>query len=268
MSSPTSQTPPPPQMYSSPAPVTTEPTGPGLTEPQRLINTFIAPSKTFEDIRRNASWWVPWLISAIFALGFGAVAVQKIDMTRFVQQQIEKSPSAQQRMERLSPEQRAQGIALQAGITKWTFYLIPGFTLIIGLVIAAVLMAVFNFILGAEVPFSRALAVTFYAFLPGIIKSILLCVSLFASSDPNTIDIASNPMPTNPAFFMDPLGNKFIYTFLGYVDIFAIWYVLLLGMGFAIASSNRKVSTSSGITAVLVTYGILAFGAACLKLIF
>lgn len=266
MSSPT--TPPPPQMYSSPEPVVAEPTGPGLSEPQRLINTFIAPSKTFTDIRRNASWWVPWLISAVFALLFGIVAVQKIDMVHFVQQQIEKSPSAQSRMERATPAQREQGMALQATITKATFYVLPLFTLIGGLLTAAVLMAIFNFILGAEVTFSRALAVTFYAFLPGIIKSILLCVSLFASSDPSTIDIAGNPMPTNPAFFLDPLGNKFLYTFLGYVDIFAIWYAVLLGLGFATVSANRKVSASSGIAAVFVAYGIWALGAACLKVIF
>jgi hypothetical protein len=268
MSSPTGPTPPPPQQYSSPEPAFVAPVGPGLSEPQRLINTFIAPSKTFEDLKRNASWWVPWLISAVFALLFGVVAVQKIDMVHFVQQQIEKSPSAQRRLEQATPAQREQGIALQATITKVTFYVIPVFTLIGGLIIAAVLMGIFNFILGAEVPFARALAVTFYAFLPGIIKSILLCVSLFASSDPSTIDIAGNPMPTNPAFFMDPLGNKFVYTFLSYVDIFAIWYVVLLGIGFAVASSNRKVSVSSGISAVFVAYGLWALGAACFKMIF
>lgn len=268
MNFPTSQTPPPPvpgqQIVS---PVEPEPQGPALSEPQRLINVFIAPSKTFEDLRRKASWWVPWLISALFALGFGIVAVQKIDMTRFVQQQIEKSPSAQKRLEQATPAQREQGIALQATITKVSFYALPLFTLIGGLVIAAVLMAIFNFILGAEVPFSRAMAVTFYSFLPGILKSILLCVSLLVIADPNTIDL-TNPMPTNPAFFMDPLGNKFLYTFLSYVDLFAIWYVVLIGMGFALASSNRKVSVSSGISAVFVAYGIWALGAACLKSIF
>jgi hypothetical protein len=268
MNFPTSQTPPPPSPGQAPMPPTaTEPTGPALSEPQRLINVFIAPSKTFEDLRRKASWWVPWLISALFALGFGIVAVQKIDMTRFVQQQIEKSPSAQKRLEQATPAQREQGIALQATITKATFYVLPLFTLIGGLLIAAVLMAIFNFLLGAEVPFSRAMAVTFYSFLPGILKSILLCVSLFAIADPNTIDL-TNPMPTNPAFFMDPLGNKFLYTFLSYVDLFPIWYVVLMGMGFALASSNRKVSVSSGISAVFVAYGIWALGAACLKLIF
>lgn len=268
MNFPTSQTPPPPQMYSSPAPVATEPTGPGLTEQQRLINTFIAPSKTFADIRRNASWWVPWLISAIFVLAFGIIAVQKIDMTRFVQQQIDKSPSAQQRMERLSPEQRAQGMALQATITKVTFYIFPLFSLIGGLIVAAIVMAIFNFMLGAEVSFSRALAVTFYAGVPGILKSILLIVSLIASADPSTIDIAGSPMPTNVAFFLDPQGNKFIYSILGSLDIFTIWFVVLLGMGFAIASSNRKPTVSTGITTTFIAFLIVALAGAAWKSMF
>src|SRR6478672_7032366 len=137
MSSPTGPTPPPPPMYPvASSPIVPEPVGPGLSEPQRLVNTFIAPSKTFTDIRRNASWWVPWLIAAIFALAFGILAVQKIDMARFVQQQIDKSPAAQARMERASPAQREQGLALQASITKMTFYALPLFTLIGGLIIA------------------------------------------------------------------------------------------------------------------------------------
>ena len=29
-----------------------------LSEVERVIDTFVAPSKTFTDIRRNASWWM------------------------------------------------------------------------------------------------------------------------------------------------------------------------------------------------------------------
>lgn len=266
MNFPTSQTPPPPSPFPpSNNVIAEEPTGPGLSESQRLINVFIAPSKTFTDLRRNASWWKPWLIATIIAMIFSIVAVQKIDMMRFVQQQIEKSPSAQRRMERIPPEQRESGMELQAKITKYSFYAVPLFGLVGGLIIAGILMIIFNFMLGAEVPFQRALAVTFYAFFPSIIKSVLLCISLLAASDPNSIDIAGNPMPTNPAFFMDPAGNTFLYTLLGYVDIFAIWYAVLLGVGFVTASSNRKLSASTGITAVLSAYGLWALGVACFK---
>ena len=35
---------------------------PGLSQWQRVTNTFTAPSKTFEDIKRgNKSWWMPFL---------------------------------------------------------------------------------------------------------------------------------------------------------------------------------------------------------------
>ena len=38
-------------------------TVPGLTQWQRVADTFTAPSKTFEDIKRgNKSWWMPFLL--------------------------------------------------------------------------------------------------------------------------------------------------------------------------------------------------------------
>lgn len=245
-------------MYSAPVPPTApEPAGPGLSEPQRLMNVFIAPRKTFEDLKRNPSWWVPWLIAAVFTLIFSVVAVQKIDITRFVQEQIDRSPRAQKRLENLTPEQRAQGVAIQATFTKVGFYAAPVLTLLGGLIVAAVLMAVYNFVLGAEVPFQRAMAVVFYAGLPGIIGTILLIVSFLASSDPNTIDIARNPMPTNPGFFLDPEGNKALYGLASAIDILKLWWVVLLGLGFSAASSNRKPNTSTSITTAFVCYGII-----------
>ena len=39
----------------------------GLTQWQRVANTFTAPSKTFDDIKQgNKSWWLPFLISIAF----------------------------------------------------------------------------------------------------------------------------------------------------------------------------------------------------------
>jgi hypothetical protein len=269
MSSPTGPTPPPPPQYPvATSPVVPEPTGPGLSEPQRLVNVFIAPSKTFEDLRRNSSWWVPWLISAVFTVIFSVIAVQKIDMARFVQEQIDRSPSAQKRMERLTPEQRAQGMAVQATITKVTFYVAPVFAMLFGLICAAVLMFVFNFMLGAEVPFSRAMAIVFYAGLTGIVATVLLIVSFMTSADPSTIDIARNPMPTNLGFFMDPDGNKVLYGLASAIDIFKLWFVALLGLGFSVASSNRKPSVGTAMTTVFVCYGIVVLIGIGLKVAF
>jgi hypothetical protein len=256
---------PPPPIAAAVPP--SQPSQPGLSEGQRLINTFIAPRKTFEDLQRNSSWWKPFVLSAIITLAFGIIAAQKIDFVRFIEQQIERSPSAQKRLEQASPQQREQGIALQAKITKMTFYVYPLFILIGGIIFAAILMAIFNFMLGAEVPFGRSLAIVFYSFFPWNLATILLGVSLLVSADPNSIDL-NNPMPTNPAFFMDPLGNKFIYGIAQGIEVFRIWAVLLLGLGYSTASSNRKPSTSTAIITMFVIYGLLILAGAGLKVAF
>jgi hypothetical protein len=49
-----------------------------LSEGQRLLDTFIAPSKTFTDLRRSAAWWAPFLISVVISVLFVGVVDHKI----------------------------------------------------------------------------------------------------------------------------------------------------------------------------------------------
>ncbi len=43
-----------------------------LSEIARVIDTFSAPSKTFTDVKRSASWWLPFLIGAVVTIVTGA----------------------------------------------------------------------------------------------------------------------------------------------------------------------------------------------------
>jgi predicted anti-sigma-YlaC factor YlaD len=261
-------TPPPPMQQSA---LPQEPAQPALSEPARIINTFVAPRKTFADIQRKPGWIWPWLLIAAISIAFAFVAVQKLDIEQLVRQGIEHSAMAQRRMEQLTPDQRERGIAMQATITKVTFFIYPGLVLIGGIVVAAILMAVFNFGFGAEVSFERALSVTIYSFLPGIVGAVLLLISTLISSDPNSIDFGSgNPIPTSPAFFMDSNGNKFLYTLMSSIDLIRIWEIILLGLGFAIVASaaRKKLSPSTAITTIFVIYFVLAIARAGLAAAF
>lgn len=261
-------TPPPPAFAPPSQPLSPEPAQPRLSEPARLIDTFIAPRKTFADIRVNPRWWVAWLISAIIGIVFAVVVGQKVDMAQFTRHQIEQSKFAQKQMEQLTPEQQEKQIGIRASVTKIVFYATPFVGLLLGVVFAAVLMGIFNFVLAAEVGFAEALAIVFYSLLPRTLFALLISVSLAVASDPNSIDIAGNPMPTNLAFFMDPQGNKFIYSLLSNLDLFALWTVVLLGLGFATVSSNKKLTAGTGITTMCVIYGILILIGAALKAAF
>jgi hypothetical protein len=223
---------------------------PPLTEPARLINTLVAPGKTFADIRRNQSWWVPWLLLSIVSLGFVFVMGQKIGFDQIMRNELAKNPSRAEQFEKLSPEQRARQLEVGAKVTAGFSYASPVFHLLGGVVIAAVFLAIFNFGAGAEIKFKQSLAVVMYGLLPFVISTLLAIVSLVVGVDPEGFNVR-NPVASNPAYFMNPLEHKFLYGVLTAVDVFSLWVVVLLGIGY---SSVSKLKSSTTIAIVLATF--------------
>ena len=219
---------------------------PGLSEPARIINTFIAPGKTFEDIKRKSSWWVPFVLSSVFAIAFFVTIDKKVGFDQVTRDMMSHNSQIQQQ----TPEQQERTIALVSTITKYSGYAAPLFVLLYGLVIAAVLLATFNFALQAEVTFGRSLAIVFYSWLPGIVASTLGIISLMIGN-PDNFHL-QNPVATNPAYFLDQATtSKFLYAFLTAFDVITLWTVVLMGIGFAV-NSKKKLSTS---TAIMVVAG-------------
>ena len=99
-----------PVVPASPAPT---PQPAPLSQGARIIDTFIAPSKTFTDIRRSAQWWAPFLLMVVMSTIFVYTAGQKIGFHKIVENQMQSQPKAQERFEKMTPEQRE-------GQIKWT----------------------------------------------------------------------------------------------------------------------------------------------------
>lgn len=226
---------------------------PALSEPQRIVNAFIAPSKTFEDIRRNASWWAPWLILAIFAVGVGAVLNKKIDWEQVVRQQRESGFGAAT-FQSLSKEQQQQQIAIGAKFASYVVYATPVFSLIGGLIVGMILMTTFNFGFEAEVPFTTSLAIVFYSWLPEIVRAILVMVTLLLRSDTEGLN-PNNLVGTNLGYFLDKASvSKFVYGMASALDVITIWTIILLGIGFTVNAKARKLSQGAAIATVAIVY--------------
>jgi hypothetical protein len=244
----------PPPIAASVDPNNAQPSQPGLSEPQRIIDSFAAPSKTFLDIRRSASWWVPWLLTSILGLAFAIVLTQKVDFDQFVRQEIAKSPQAAQ-FDSLPKDQQEQRLAFAAKISKGIVYAIPILGILGALFLALILWVTFTFGFGAEIPYDRSLAICFYAWLPPhVVGAALGIVSLLAGANPEGVNLR-NPIATNPAYFMDVnSASKFVYGMVASVDIIAIWTIVLLGLGFSLNSASRKLSAGTAIGTVAVLY--------------
>jgi hypothetical protein len=219
----------------------------GLSEGARLLDTFIAPSKTFNDLRRNSSWWAPWILTSIISLIFVYAMDRQVSFEQITKNAIAQSSKAEQ-FDRLPADQKAKQMAISITATRYISYSTPVLILIIYLIIAAVLLATFKFGAGADIGFGRSLAIVNYASLPGIIGAILGIISLFAGVDPEGFN-PKNPVATNPAYFMDPTQNRFLYGMASALDVIVIWTIILMGIGYA---ANSKVKKS---TAIIIVAG-------------
>ncbi len=122
----------------------------GLSQVERIVDTFVAPTKTFTDIRRNASWWLPFLLGILVSFAFVSSIDHKIGFDQVAQSNINRNAQAQQNMSNLPDAQRDQTIHRIAGFTKVVSYLYPVLGLIFALISAGILMLTFNFGLGAK----------------------------------------------------------------------------------------------------------------------
>lgn len=217
-----------------------EEAAPALSEGQRLLYTFISPSRTMADLRRNTSWWVPWLLISIFSIGFAYTVERRIGWGQVIETASEASPNAAGRMERVPQH-------LQETVARAEAYGAPVENLLFLVAVAAVLMGVFNFGLGTKLEFSKLIAVSAYGFLPSALNKLLMIVFLLIA-DPEHVDI-QNPLATNIGFFV-PASAPFLRALLEVFDIFTIWQVFLIALGISQLSKVKKG------TAVATVFGI------------
>ncbi len=237
-----------------PAPIDDKP----LSEVERVVDTFLAPSKTFNDIRRNANWWVPWLLMTIVGFIWVYEVDKKVGFDKVVENQMALSPKQSAKLDQLPPDQRAAQMETIVKFNRGFTYAYPVISLIFAAVLAGILLATFKFGFGASLNFKQALAISMYAFLPGLIKVLLsMLILAVGSGDGFTFQ---NPVASNLSSLVDP-SSHFLYSVLMSIDLFTIWTLVLTGIGYH-CLTRIKLGSCLGVVFgwwaafVLVTSGI------------
>ena len=115
-----------------------------LSQGARIVNTFIAPSKTFTDLRRSAAWWAPFLLMTIVSIVFVYIAGQKIGFRKIMENQMQRNPRRKRGSQALPADQRERQLEGGAKVTAVISYAFPVLTLIIWLIVATALFATFK----------------------------------------------------------------------------------------------------------------------------
>ena len=224
------------------------PIEPRMSEGARIINTFIAPSKTFTDLRRSAAWWGPWILISIFSVAFMFAVGKQVTFEQVSKNQIEHSTKRAEQFDKLPADQQQKQLQISSKIIGFFAYGSPALILFYFLISTVAVWATFKVGTTAETTFGQAYAITMYASLPGIIGAILGIISLFAGVNPEGFDI-NNPVGTNLAYYLDPdTTGKFIRAMASTFDVISIWSVILIGIGYACTSKVKR-STAIAIVA-------------------
>lgn len=217
----------------------------GLSEVERVVDVFVAPSKTFTDILRSASWWLPFILMLLITVGATFTVDKQVGFARVAENQIHQSPKQEDRFNNLTPEQKAAQLRGMEKGYRYTSY--GSFLFILAFVAIASLLywASFNFGLGAQTTYGQMFAVWMYASLPRLISGLLAIVLLMAGVNIDSYNM-QNPVGTNLAYYM-PDAAPWLRSLLSFFDVIGLWVLALLVIGTATVAK-----VSRGKAAVIV----------------
>jgi hypothetical protein len=214
----------------------TVPEAGGLSQVERVVDTFVTPSKTFRDILRSTSWWLPFVLLVIAAAASAFAVSQKIGFDRVAEMAVQQNSKSADRMAELAPDQRAAQMRIATVFTKDLTYAGGVFVLIIVVIAALLNWASMNFGFGARTTFGQNFAVVMYATLPLIFWYLLNVVLVYAGVNTENFDL-KNPVGTNLGYYVTD-SPLWIRTALSFFDIFRIWSLVLSVIGTAIIAKK------------------------------
>jgi hypothetical protein len=211
--------------------------GPGLSQSERVVDTFLAPVKTFTDILRSTTWWLPFVLGTVVSYLLAWGIQTKVGWSQIVDNAIQASPALQAKLAAMTPEQITLQHKIMQGSFQYTFYAAPLVNLLALLIISVVLFATVNFGFGAKSEFKAVFSMANYAFLPATIKALVAAIVVLAGAAPENFTL-ENMLGTNPGYFVSAPGA--LKTFLTSLDVFSIWIVVLMSIGLAIVARVKR----------------------------
>jgi hypothetical protein len=222
---------------------------------QRMVGVFLSPVETLRGIADRPDIVVPLIVVVLISFVSVALLVPHIDFAADIQARL----AAQGNVPNAQAE---RGMNFALAIVKASFYVAPLFIPLGWAVYSAIVLLLFR-LFGAEGTFPQAYSIKVYSSLPLIIRGILGAIIGMSRTKIPLSGFASL-VRSNLSFLSDMKTNPVLFTLLSALDVFMIWSLILLVIGYAYVF---KVSRSRSAAVVVILWLgaiLLAVGAAAL----
>jgi hypothetical protein len=220
----------------------------------RMTGVIVSPKQTFAEIARRPTWVAPFLILCVLSIVVSGLLAQKTDWRGFFERQMSRNS----RFDQMPQDQKDRILESQVKYApKFTYVIGVVGTIVFVLVVTLVYWGAFNLFNGAGLGFKTAFGIVSHAFVPLIISSVLAIIILTIKArgdvDPEHF-LASNL----GAFLPDP-SPKWLEALGQSVELFWIWTMALVAIGFS-AASPKKIKPAGAFVTVFGIWAIWVCG--------
>ena len=233
-------------MSEAPATPPTQPGSTGLSLPARFWGVLTSPRETFADVAARPKWFgMAALILIVTAVCTGVFFSTEVGQTAYLDSVTESARQAGREI----PE--AQWTMMER-MASYMGLIYAVATLVFGplmwLVLTGILFAVFNAALGGTATFKQLFAVFVHS------SAVTVLQQLFVT--PLNYFRETVTSATNLAVFLPMLEEgSFLARLIGMVDLFLVWWVILLAIGLGVLFKRKTGPIAVGL---FVVYGVIA----------
>ncbi len=230
--------------------------------PARAVGVLFNPVSAFDEIVARPDSLGPLLVLIAASIAVAETMLAKIGLANIILHSLQQSGRARH----MTPDQLNQVVGNSSAIVGVMTHVgaVVGPPIFMA-VTAGVGLLILNGIFGARAGFNSVFSVTCYAALPVVIGD-LMAIALILFGDPNHFNPQA-PIPTNPAFFLDPAAtSRPLYALASSLDLLTFWFLGLLAVGLSRLSRGR-VKARNIFLAYFVVWLALALGKAGLAIV-
>jgi hypothetical protein len=210
----------------------------------RLIGALVAPGRTFRSIAERPTWGVAFATLLVLTIATTLLFFQKVDFAEMMRQQME----AQGR--EVPPEMEGAG-GFMLGCAMAAAIVMP---VVFYFGVPLVLWGVFT-LLGGTIDYKKSLAVSLHAMMPLAVSALLAVPVLLARQSLSFEEVqAGTVLASNLAALAPDDASPVLISLLSSLDVFTIWCVVLLILGYHVGA---RVSKAKAATAILALWGVL-----------
>jgi hypothetical protein len=225
---------------------------------QRIIGVFFSPTETMESVARRPDIVVPLIVLCVISLLIGIVFAPRVDFAAPAREAMEDKGAP--------PEQIEQMSKMSNMIGKVASYASPLIMAVTLAVLAGIFLLAFR-IMGGEGDYKQAFAITTYAWYIQTLRSIITAVVILLRGGVVGAQELETIVRSNPAFLVDMKSNPPLFSLLTNIDLFTIWWLFVMIVGFAAMSRFSRAKAAAIVIGLWLVKVIFAAGMAALSML-